>query len=68
MNPDTQVRLRENALAIFLHSRLHKSQKILMCRSDHELAKEIVALLEGEESPNEDDERPRVSSRRVQES
>jgi hypothetical protein len=65
MSQDIQRRMREQDVAIFLHKRLHKSQKILVCKSDMELAQEIVSLFETGE-PLEDDERPRVSSRRVQ--
>ena len=60
---NSQTRLRENELAAFLHSRLHKSQKILMCKSDMELATEIVALFEGAGETNEDDEREGIPSR-----
>ena len=60
---NTQTRLRENAVAIFLHSRLHKSQKILMCKSDMELSKEIVALLEGAGDLDENNEREAIPSR-----
>lgn len=60
---NTQARLRENAVAIFLHLKLHKSQKILMCKSDMELAKEIVALLEGAGEIDENNEREGIPSR-----
>ena len=46
----------ETRIALFLHRRLHKSQKILICKSDMELAVDIVALLnevEDEENGSE---------------
>jgi hypothetical protein len=40
MTPD-----RTLDIAVFLHSRLHKSKKILVCKSDMELAQEIMAIV-----------------------
>ena len=40
MTPDRTLNV-----AIFLHSRLHKSKKILVCKSDMELAREIMVII-----------------------
>jgi hypothetical protein len=53
MTQDLRTRLLEQEVATFLHRRLHKSQKILVCKSDMDLAIEIVELLT--ESSDEDD-------------
>lgn len=45
---DVHVRGLVNELAIFLHSTQHKSQRIVMCRSDLAMARGIVDLLFGE--------------------
>lgn len=52
----------EMRIALFLHRRLHKSQKILICKSDMDLAEDIVELLN---EANEDDGGTAVRSRRV---
>lgn len=44
MTPDPTL-----AIAVFLHSRLHKSKKILVCKSDMELAQAIMEIIEQEE-------------------
>jgi hypothetical protein len=56
MTTDPHTRLSEQDLAAFLHQRLHRSQKILMCKSDMALAQEIVALLNGTQDEQAEEE------------